>query len=115
MPNRLRLRGFPDSLNVVTSVVVSLLHSLRFVVRSRAKLHLEIMALRQQLAVVNRSRRPRLRLTAPDRMLRAPAEISYYTRPSERPPNLAFAETDHGIMPMLYETGQLGALFSAYL
>jgi hypothetical protein len=49
--------------------VVSLLHSLRFMVRSRAALHLEIIALRHQLAVVNRSRRPRLRFTSADRML----------------------------------------------
>jgi putative transposase len=53
----------------VSSVVVSLLHSLRFLVRSRALLHLEIIALRHQLAVVHRSRRPRLRLTAADRRL----------------------------------------------
>ena len=50
-------------------MVVSLLHSFRFLVRSRASLHLEIIALRHQLAVVNRSRRPRNRLTAADRML----------------------------------------------
>ena len=61
MLRRLRLRAFSDSLQVVSSVVVSLLHSLRFLVRSRASLHLEIIALRHQLAVVNRSRRPRLR------------------------------------------------------
>jgi putative transposase len=53
----------------VVSVVVSLLHSLRLLIRSRASLHLEIIALRHQLAVVNRSRRPRLRLTSADRML----------------------------------------------
>ncbi len=51
------------------SVLVSLLHSLRFMVRSRASLHLEIIALRHQLTVVNRSRRPRLRLTSADRVL----------------------------------------------
>jgi putative transposase len=50
-------------------VVVSLLHSLRLLVRSQAALHLEIIALRHQLAVVNRSRRQRLRLTSADRML----------------------------------------------
>jgi len=38
-------------------------------VQSRASLHLEIIALRHQLAVVNRSRRPRLQLTPVDRML----------------------------------------------
>ena len=53
----------------MTSVVVSLVHSLRFMVRSRAALHLEIIALRHQLAVVHRSRRPRLRFTAADRIL----------------------------------------------
>src|SRR4030095_11650992 len=41
------------------SVVVSLFHSFRFLVQSRASLHLEIIALRHQLAVVHRSRRPR--------------------------------------------------------
>jgi putative transposase len=51
------------------SVVASLLHSLRFLVRSRAALHLEIVALRHQLVVTNRSRRPRLRLTTLDRVL----------------------------------------------
>jgi putative transposase len=51
------------------SVVASLLHSLRFLVRSRVALHLEIVALRHQLVVTNRSRRPRLRLTALDRVL----------------------------------------------
>ena len=53
----------------MASVVVSLLHSLRSLVRSRASLHLEILALRHQLTVVHRSRRPRLRLTSTDRML----------------------------------------------
>ena len=53
----------------MTSVVVSLLHSLRFLVRSRASLHLDIVALRHQLTVVNRSRDQRLRLTSADRML----------------------------------------------
>jgi hypothetical protein len=53
----------------VASVVLSLLYSLRFIVRSRAALHLEIIALRHQLAVVNRSRHPRLRFTAADRIL----------------------------------------------
>lgn len=46
-----------------------MLHSLCFLTRSRASLHLEIVALRHQLAVVNRSRRQRLRLTSSDRML----------------------------------------------
>ena len=50
-------------------VLVSLFHSLRFALKSRAALHLEIRALRHQLTVVQRSRRPRLRLTAADRML----------------------------------------------
>ena len=51
------------------SVVASLLYSLQFLVRSRAVLHLEIVALRHQLVVTSRSRRPRLRLTALDRAL----------------------------------------------
>jgi putative transposase len=51
------------------SVVVSLLHSFRSLVQSRVSLHLELFALRHQLAVVPRSRRPRLRFTAADRIL----------------------------------------------
>ncbi|HYT67789.1 MAG TPA: hypothetical protein VEL51_15275, partial [Vicinamibacterales bacterium] len=38
-------------------------------IRSRASLHLEIIALRHQLAVVNRSRPQRLRLSPADRLL----------------------------------------------
>jgi hypothetical protein len=53
----------------VVSVLVSLLHSLRFLVRSRASLHIEVLALRHQLAVVNRSRRRRARFTNADRLL----------------------------------------------
>jgi hypothetical protein len=53
----------------VVSVIVSLVFALRSAGRSRAALHLEIRALRHQLAVLNRSRSPRLRLTAADRML----------------------------------------------
>jgi putative transposase len=53
----------------VLSVVVSLVFALRSAARSRAALHLEILALWHQLAVLNRSRPPRLRLTAADRML----------------------------------------------
>jgi hypothetical protein len=51
------------------SVVVSVLNSLRLLVRSRAALHLEIIALRHQLAIANRSRRPRLRFSTVDRLL----------------------------------------------
>src|SRR5258708_7953640 len=51
------------------SVVVSLLVSLRASFRDRAALQLEILALRHQLCVVNRSRPQRLRLTHADRML----------------------------------------------
>ena len=50
-------------------IVVSVMLSLRSLVRSRAALHLEILALRHQLQVLERSRRPRLRLTAADRLL----------------------------------------------
>ena len=51
------------------SVVVSLLFTIRMSLRDRAALQLEILALRHQLFVVNRSRPPRLRLTQADRML----------------------------------------------
>ena len=51
------------------SVVVSLLMTVRVSLRERAALQLEILALRHQLHVVNRSRPQRLRLTPADRML----------------------------------------------
>jgi hypothetical protein len=53
----------------ITSVVFSLLLSLRSCLRSRAALQLEVLALRHQLQVLNRSRPPRLRLTPADRLL----------------------------------------------
>ena len=51
------------------SVIISVLHTLQFLFRSRAVLHLQILALRHQLAVANRSRGPRLRFTTMDRLL----------------------------------------------
>ena len=51
------------------AVIVSLLLTLRASLGDRAALQLEILALRHQLQVVNRSRRQRLRLTQGDRML----------------------------------------------
>ena len=53
----------------VLSVLVSLLLTVRTCVRSRAALHLEILALRHQLQVLNRSRPRRLQLAQPDRLL----------------------------------------------
>jgi hypothetical protein len=58
-----------EQARLIVSLVASLLHSLRFLVRSRAALRLEIVALRHQLVIASRSRRPRLRLTALDRVL----------------------------------------------
>ena len=53
----------------MASVFVSLVFALRSAARSRAALHHEILALRHQVSVLNRSRRSRLRLTAADRVL----------------------------------------------
>jgi putative transposase len=53
----------------VASVFVSLVFALRSAARSRAALHLEILALRHQVAVLNRSRPSKRRLTAADRVL----------------------------------------------
>jgi hypothetical protein len=53
----------------MSSVVISLLVTLRSSVRSRARLHLEILALRHQLHVVEPSRPRRVRLTPADRVL----------------------------------------------
>jgi putative transposase len=53
----------------MTSVLISLLLTLRGLVRSRAALHLEVLALRHQLQVLQRSRSRRLRLVRADRWL----------------------------------------------
>jgi len=51
------------------SVVVALLQTFHTSFRSRAALHLEILALRHQLHVLQRSRPRHIRLTRPDRWL----------------------------------------------
>ena len=51
------------------SVLVAVLLSLRSLIRGRAALQLEILALRHQLQVLERTRPPRLRLSATDRLL----------------------------------------------
>src|SRR5438270_693945 len=53
------------------SVLVALFLSLRSCLRSRAVLQLEVLALRHQLQVLNRSRPRRLRLVPADRLLGA--------------------------------------------
>ena len=50
-------------------IVVSVRVTARSLVRSRATLHLEILALRHQLQVLERSHRPRVCLTTADRLL----------------------------------------------
>jgi hypothetical protein len=51
------------------SVLISFLATLRGLVRSRAALHAEVLALRHQLLVLQRSRPRRLRLMNADRWL----------------------------------------------
>src|SRR3954452_13376282 len=53
----------------MTSVLMSLLATLRGVLRSRAALHLEVLGLRHQLQVMQRSQPRRLRLAKADRGL----------------------------------------------
>jgi putative transposase len=51
------------------SVLISLLLTLRGLARTRAALHLEVLALRHQLQVLQRSRPRRVRLVTADRWL----------------------------------------------
>jgi hypothetical protein len=51
------------------SAFVSILHAMRVSLRSRAAMQLEILALRHQFHILQRSRRPRVRLTQADRVL----------------------------------------------
>ena len=53
----------------MTSVLMPLLAMLRGVLRSRTALHLEVLALRHQLQVLQRSQPRRLRLSSADRWL----------------------------------------------
>lgn len=57
----LRLQAFFESVEQWYPSSFSLLHSLRFLFRSRASPHLEVMALRHQLTVIHRSRPQRVR------------------------------------------------------
>jgi hypothetical protein len=65
----LMLHGPTLRLSSMISVVASLLLTLRGCLRSRAALHVELLALRHQLLVLERSRRRRLRLRHADRLL----------------------------------------------
>jgi putative transposase len=53
----------------MTSVLVSFVLTLRSCARSRAALQLEVLVLRHQLQILERSRPQRLRLTPVDRVL----------------------------------------------
>ena len=53
----------------MTSVLISLLTTVRGVLRSRAALHLEVLALRHQVQVLQRSQSRRLQLANADRWL----------------------------------------------
>ena len=53
----------------MTSVFVSFVRTLRDSLRSRASVQIEMLALRHQLRVLERSRPPRVRLTRLDRLL----------------------------------------------
>ena len=65
----LRFMSKSHSLRAVMPIVVSVLCSIRSLVRARAALHLEVLALRHQLLVLERSQRRRVRLTSTDRLL----------------------------------------------
>jgi putative transposase len=58
-----------DTLSPMISILVSVLLTIKSLVRSRAALQLEVLALCHQLHVLNRSRPRRLRLTWADRLL----------------------------------------------
>jgi hypothetical protein len=58
-----------DTLRAMPSVLVSLILTLRDLLRSRAAMQIEMLALRHQLRVLERSRPPRVRLTRLDRLL----------------------------------------------
>jgi putative transposase len=61
--------GDRQALVAMMFVLISVLATLRGLIRSRAALHLEVLALRHQLQVLQRSRPRRLRLARADRWL----------------------------------------------
>ena len=63
------LRSTKDTLLAMMSVLVSFLLTLRTATRSRAELQFELLALRHQLQVLQRTQPRRLRLTRTDRWL----------------------------------------------
>lgn len=65
----LNLPAVTDRLFAMLSVSISLLLTLRGVARSRAALHLEVLALRHQLQVLQRTKPRRVRLVQADRWL----------------------------------------------
>jgi hypothetical protein len=64
-----RVDGARSALSAMMSVLISVLAMLRGVAQSRAALHLEVLALRHQPQVLQRSRPRRLRLATMDRWL----------------------------------------------
>jgi hypothetical protein len=71
------------------TVLIPLLHTLAAVVRSRAALHLEILALRQQLAVLHHSGPKRARLRPVDRFFWA---CLFKLWPGWRHPLIAYSD-----------------------
>jgi putative transposase len=67
--SRLKLLTVVDRLLAMLAVLTSVYRTLRMSLRSRTALQLEILALRHQLQVLERSRPRRVRLTACDRLL----------------------------------------------
>jgi hypothetical protein len=64
----LRFVSQSHSLRLMMPIVVSVLCSIRSLVRARAALHLEVLALRHQLLVLERSQQRRVLLTSTDRL-----------------------------------------------
>src|SRR4029450_2072873 len=79
-------------------------------VRLRASLHLEIVALRHQLAVVNRFRRPRLRFTTVDRVLWA--AVAALARPARGAPRRSQRLCSRSIAGALLDTSALKAILT---
>jgi hypothetical protein len=63
------LRPFADNLRAMLAVLLSLVMAVGRTLHTRAALQLEILALRHQLQVLERSRARRVRLTRFDRWL----------------------------------------------
>src|SRR6516225_1067303 len=90
------------------SVLRSVLRSLRVLLQTRAALQLEILALRHQLAVLERARPERLRLTRADRVLWRTVQQLRNAFPWDQVPRYLIRDRDHAFEARAHAAKSMG-------